>query len=232
MAALSFGFHRPAVRSLAPLVRLGLLPLAAGLLSSCALVEDYREHRERKATEARLAAERAAAITVHSEWRSTTKGWRAKTFRNEAVMAKATPENVSLEIALSEQRGLLLVDGVVAMDYPVATGKRSHPTPKGDYRIKAKQKDYSSNLYGKIVDAAGTVLVEDADTRQQAVPEGATFAGAKMPYWMRLTETGVGLHVGYVPGRPASHGCIRLKVADAKWLFTHCERGSLAIVIY
>jgi hypothetical protein len=230
MAALSFEFHRPAVRSFAPLLRLGLLPLAAGLLSSCALVEDYREHRERKATEARLAAERAAAVTVHSEWRSTTKGWRSKTFRNEAVIAKATAENVSLEIALSEQRGLLLVDGVVAMDYPVATGKRSHPTPKGDYRIKAKQKDYSSNLYGKIVDAAGTVLVEDADTRQHAVPEGATFAGAKMPYWMRLTDTGVGLHVGYVPGRPASHGCIRLKRAVAEELFSLTKIGTPVVI--
>jgi len=36
----------------------------------------------------------------------------------------------------------------------------------------------------------------------------------------------------YGLGQKASHGCIRLKVADAKWLFTHCERGSLAIVIY
>ena len=32
-------------------------------------------------------------------------------------------------------------------------------------------------------------------------------------------------------GSPASHGCIRLKVADAKWLFEHCEKGSLAIII-
>ena len=35
----------------------------------------------------------------------------------------------------------------------------------------------------------------------------------------------------YALGSKASHGCIRLKVPDAKWLFEHCPRGSLAIVI-
>ena len=36
----------------------------------------------------------------------------------------------------------------------------------------------------------------------------------------------------YALGSKASHGCIRLKVADARWLFEHCPRGSLAILIY
>ena len=36
----------------------------------------------------------------------------------------------------------------------------------------------------------------------------------------------------YALGSKASHGCIRLKVSDAKWLFENCKRGSLVIVIY
>lgn len=36
----------------------------------------------------------------------------------------------------------------------------------------------------------------------------------------------------YGLGKKASHGCIRLKVPDARWLFNHCKRGTLAIVIY
>ncbi|MBQ3270567.1 MAG: peptidoglycan-binding protein [Clostridia bacterium] len=35
----------------------------------------------------------------------------------------------------------------------------------------------------------------------------------------------------YALGSPASHGCIRLTVEDAKWLFEHCEAGSLVIII-
>lgn len=36
----------------------------------------------------------------------------------------------------------------------------------------------------------------------------------------------------YALGNPASHGCIRLKVEDAKWLFEHCKRGTSVIIIY
>ena len=35
----------------------------------------------------------------------------------------------------------------------------------------------------------------------------------------------------YALGSPASHGCIRLSVKNAKWLFEHCKKGSLVIVI-
>ena len=35
----------------------------------------------------------------------------------------------------------------------------------------------------------------------------------------------------YALGSPASHGCIRLKVADAQWIYEHCENGT-TVVIY
>jgi hypothetical protein len=47
---------------------------------------------------------------------------------------------------------------------------------------------------------------------------------------MRLTPTGVGMHVGYVPGRPASHGCIRLKREVAVQLFEILDLGSRVAV--
>ncbi|OJU98490.1 MAG: hypothetical protein BGO12_21935 [Verrucomicrobia bacterium 61-8] len=118
------------------------------------------------------------------------------------------------------------------MDFPVATGKKSHPTPTGSFTIRAKEKDYHSNLYGKIFDATGVVLVEDADSRVNPVPEGAQFVGATMPYWMRLTDGGVGLHVGYVPGHAASHGCVRLKDDTAKQLFELVKIGTPVTIAY
>jgi hypothetical protein len=51
-----------------------------------------------------------------------------------------------------------------------------------------------------------------------------------MPYWMRMCQSGVGMHVGYVPGRPASHGCIRLKTDTAKDLFRILGVGSPVVV--
>ena len=35
----------------------------------------------------------------------------------------------------------------------------------------------------------------------------------------------------YALGSPASHGCIRLSVKNARWLFEHCKKGTLVIVI-
>jgi lipoprotein-anchoring transpeptidase ErfK/SrfK len=197
--------------------------------SGCAIVESYGNYRER-IKESRAAAQmREEGLLAHTAFRAET-GWKRKTYRNETILALATPANVSLEIALKNQRGFLLVQGAIAMDFPVASGKRSHPTPSGKFAIRSKKQNYHSNLYGKIMDVEGNVLVADADTRRDVLPEGATFSGATMPYWMRLTDTGVGLHVGHVPGRPASHGCVRLKREAASKIFALVKAGTPVVI--
>jgi hypothetical protein len=209
------------------LLKIFLLPLAAafGTFGGCAVVADIQK-RQAQAQEERERAElRKLALAEHEVFRAA-RGWQSKTFRNKDLLAQATPENVSLEISLGEQRGFLLVRTAIAMDFPVATGKKSHPTPAGDFTVRGKEKNYSSNLYGKIYDAQNVLLVSDADTRSDLVPEGGYFEGATMPYWMRLTDSGVGMHVGYVPGRPASHGCIRLKRDSATQIFDLIKVGT------
>ena len=201
--------------------------LAVSLIfSGC---ESIQQGQNKAKVSKATAAMRAKAKADH-EFHRSLAGWKKTTYKNAELMAQATPENVALEISISEQRGLLLVNGAIAMDFPVATGKSTHPTPTGSYNIRAKEKDYHSNLYGKITDATGAVVVADADSRTDAVPEGGKFEGATMPYWMRLTDSGVGLHVGYVPGRPASHGCIRLKNDTAQKLFQLTKIGTPVVV--
>jgi len=194
----------------------GLLCAAAAALTGCATFDQLQNPQARQAAKSRQQ---------HEAFRAQ-EGWRKLTYRSPDLLARATSKNSSVEISLQEQRGILLVDGAVAMDFPVATGKASHPTPKGTYKIIEKKADHKSNLYGRIVSGEGQTVVSDADTRAHAVPQGGRFVGAPMPYWMRLTTTGVGMHVGYVPGRPASHGCIRLKKDDAVQLFSILELGS------
>ncbi|MCS7008618.1 MAG: L,D-transpeptidase family protein, partial [Chthoniobacterales bacterium] len=109
---------------------------------------------------------------------------------------------------------------------PVATGRRSFPTPTGNFTIIEKKKTYSSNLYGKILDAEGKVINPDADLRTAIIPEGGQFVGSPMPFWMRLTNDGVGLHVGHIPGRPASHGCIRIPRTAAQKIFSIAPIGT------
>jgi hypothetical protein len=198
--------------------RLASLLAAVFLFPGCALVEDSRSRAEK----AKVAKQNEAHATFR-----TQPGWRKQTYRNEELLAKATAQNTAVEIALREQRGILLVDGAVAMDFPVATGKSSHPTPKGSYKILEKKEKHASNLYGRIVSGSGSTVVSDAYTRDHGVPAGGRFVGAPMPYWMRMTTTGVGMHVGNVPGhRTASHGCIRLKKDTAVQLFSILDVGS------
>ena len=205
------------------------LILLAVSLSSCAITEDFKTREAARAEEMRLKGVREEANARHAAFRVET-GWKSRTYRDPAVEALLTPENTGIQVSLDDQRGLLMAGDLIAVDFPIASGKANFPTPKGSYTILQKSVKYHSNLYGKVYDAGGAVVVGDADRRSAAIPEGGRFAGASMPYWMRLTNTGVGLHVGYVPGRPASHGCIRMPSKIAPYIFEKSKMGTPVIV--
>jgi lipoprotein-anchoring transpeptidase ErfK/SrfK len=57
----------------------------------------------------------------------------------------------------------------------------------------------------------------------------ATFVGAEMPYWMRITG-GVGMHIGYVPNYPASHGCIRVPSGVQPLIFSKVGVGTPVVI--
>ena len=52
-----------------------------------------------------------------------------------------------------------------------------------------------------------------------------------MPYFMRLTNTGVGMHQGFLPGVPDSHGCIRMPEQMVKIFWTHAPLGTPVSVV-
>ncbi|MGJ8671703.1 L,D-transpeptidase [Rubritalea sp.] len=152
-------------------------------------------------------------------------------YKNQAVLAATSPSNSKVIIDMQLQRGMLLNDGVVAMDYPVSTGKRAFPTPSGDYSIlEKKRSNKRSNLYGKIYDAEGNVTNSNADSTTDSIPEGGKFVGASMPYWMRITWTGIGMHQGSVPRYPASHGCIRTYYKAVSTVFSKVGVGTPVVV--
>ena len=52
--------------------------------------------------------------------------------------------------------------------------------------------------------------------------------------WMGLSAPGVGIHGTDEPasiGYSASHGCIRMEVPDAEWLFDHVDVGTTVFII-
>jgi hypothetical protein len=115
----------------------------------------------------------------------------------------------------------------------VATGKEGHSTRDGTYKITEKVADKHSNIYGWFEDEFGNVTDGDAKASDR-VPPGMVYVPAPMPYWMRLTSYGVGMHGGLIPepGKPASHGCIRMPKEFVPLLFDAVLVGTPVVITH
>jgi len=105
----------------------------------------------------------------------------------------------SISINLSQQKIYAKEDGEILFSGSISSGKSGHRTPTGTFRILEKDRFHISDKYPE--------------------PKG----GAKMPYMLRVTNGGIAIHQGYLPGYPASHGCIRVSKSTAKklWYWAH-----------
>lgn len=139
---------------------------------------------------------------------------------------------VSLEIVLNEQRIYVYRSGVQIGYSIVSTGREGHNTPAGDYKVLKKTIDHHSTQYGSFVDSATGRIVDSNATAKQAAPAGTYYKPAPMPYFQRLTWDGVGLHEGFLPGYPASHGCIRVHPDMAHRLFEVTVVGTPVRIVY
>lgn len=140
------------------------------------------------------------------------------------------PGAPSLRISLSEQRAYFYKGGQLVGVSSIATGREGFNTPAGSFKIIQKNRDHKSNLYGDWVDAGGNVIQKDIGIKTHPRPPGAIFDGARMPYFMRI-HGGVGMHEGFLPGYPASHGCIRMPGFMAQKFFDNVEKGTPVQVV-
>jgi ankyrin repeat protein len=102
-----------------------------------------------------------------------------------------------IEIQLSEQRVRVTdAQGKELFTTKISTGRRGFATPTGEFAVTNKHRDWTSTLYH-----------------------------ASMPYFLRLSCGDFGLHQGYVPDYPASHGCIRVPAGKAAQLFSITQLG-------
>jgi hypothetical protein len=128
-------------------------------------------------------------------------------------------------IDLEQQRAYFYRgDTIVGMSI-VSTGREGYDTPPGDFRITQKDLAHVSSIYGDCVDRGGQVVMENVDLTKDRPPRGTIFRGAPMPYFLRI-HGGIGMHAGYLPGYPASHGCIRLPKQMAAHFFQNATIGT------
>jgi lipoprotein-anchoring transpeptidase ErfK/SrfK len=108
----------------------------------------------------------------------------------------------------------------------LSTGREGFGTPSGSFKIQQKDRDHVSSRFGDYVSAAtGEVIKKDIDRNKDPMPKGAKYDGAKMPFFMRVSG-GVGMHEGFLPGYPASHGCIRMPGFMAEAFFNSVSVGT------
>ena len=107
-----------------------------------------------------------------------------------------------LVVSISDQRAYLYSGETLVAVTTVSTGRAGHRTPTGTFPITEKRAVHFSNKYNN----------------------------APMPHMQRLTNDGIALHAGHIPGRPASHGCVRLPAKFAAKLFTVTRIGTPVVI--
>jgi len=131
----------------------------------------------------------------------------------------------SIIIDLSDQKAYFYKGGKLAGVSALSTGDAKHRTPTGTFKIIQKNKWHRSNLYGDYVDGAGNVVKADIDVNLDPRPPGTTFLGSKMTNFMRF-HGGIGMHEGFLPGYPASHGCVRMPGPMSEIFFNNVAIGT------
>ncbi len=141
----------------------------------------------------------------HSTSSSTSNDEYAK-FQWISSDDNQTGANVTVNhiiVSLADQRLYAYHNRQLVAWSNVSSGKPGHETPTGAFTVSQKDVDHHSSIYDN----------------------------ASMPFYMRLTDGGVGLHAGQLPGYPASHGCVRLPLAMARDLYQHVESGTPVEII-
>jgi lipoprotein-anchoring transpeptidase ErfK/SrfK len=139
------------------------------------------------------------------------------------------PGKVSVVIDLVDQHAYLYAGHEMVLSAPISSGREGHTTAPGKYHIIEKDIDHRSSVYGAY-EKSGVIVQEDVNTRKDPKPPGAYFVGAPMPYFLRIYD-GVGMHEGYLPGYPASHGCIRMPGSKAERFFAAVRVGTSVTVV-
>ena len=105
-------------------------------------------------------------------------------------------------VSLPDQILYVYRNGVRIGRSTVSTGKAGKRTPTGAFTVLQKKVRHTSSIY----------------------------KGAQMPHMQRLTWTGIALHAGYLPGYPASAGCVRMPVDFAAKLYSVTGIGTTVII--
>lgn len=176
---------------------------------------------------ARFAVARATLIEMNQLTSPYTLSAGQRLVIDNTHIAAANPY-VSLTINIA-QRLLVVLEGERIRAYPITVGKRSWPTPVGDFTIISKETDPVWDVPVSIqreMERQGKPVI----TRMEASP-----ANPLGRHWIGLSLPGLGIHGTNAPSSIyafASHGCIRLHPDDIADLFQRVSVGAAGVLFY
>jgi hypothetical protein len=139
------------------------------------------------------------------------------------VAPEVTRANYGKVIVIGrDSHRLRLYDGRrLVQEFGVATGQAAYPTPLGIFSIVTMQRD------------PWWIPPPNSEWARGAKPIPPGPGNPLGTRWMGLSAAAVGIHgtpdaasIGY----SASHGCIRMRIPDATWLFDHVEVGTPVVI--
>lgn len=148
--------------------------------------------------------------------------------------ALAKPDETSIKVSLWDQKAWLLNgEGKPILQTDVATGVPGKDTPTGVFPVLERLEEKRSNRYGRIVDRETREVVHPKSWEFDGpIPENCEYEGIEMPYWIRLTWDGVGMHVGTFEKRTrCSFGCIRVYEKAQPLIFRMTQEGTEVEVV-
>src|SRR5215467_12294700 len=135
----------------------------------------------------------------------------------------------SIVVSLGAQEAYLYRGEYKTASSRISSGREGYRTPVGHFRVIRKDQDHHSSLYGDYVDDSGRVVKANVDVRRDSKPPHSHFVGTPMPYFLEFSP-GYGLHQGYLPGVPASHGCIRMPYWKARQFYNAAHIGTVVVI--
>jgi lipoprotein-anchoring transpeptidase ErfK/SrfK len=135
----------------------------------------------------------------------------------------------SIVVSLRAQEAYLYSGEYRTASSRISSGREGYRTPVGHFKVIRKDENHHSSLYGDYVDDSGRVVKANVDIRRDSKPPHSHFVGTPMPFFLEFSP-GYGLHQGYLPGVPASHGCIRMPYWKARQFYNAAHVGTPVVV--
>ena len=148
-------------------------------------------------------AKKQAAVTQTTVTQTASHNRQAPVKIDRSALSNTSASETMVIVDVSKQRAYILAGGKIVVDTPVSTARSGKHTPRGEFNI----------------------------TQRVKTGKTSTIYGCELPYWMRLDQSAIGMHIGDLPGYPASAGCIRLPSNVAPIMFELTKSGTTVKVV-